>query len=173
MKKKRRYHANPIFMASSVLLCMVLLTTWMTFGLFARYTSDGGSTSSATVAVMASNVTVTLDNILLYPGIDYGPIEVTLTNEEDSAVCEVAQSYSFQVSQLTNDLPLTVTVYSDRNCTNNVADARQDVKGTFPAAEKQTATYYIKVTWDETKNAKAYASEIDYLQLSVTATQID
>lgn len=158
---------------ASVLLCLTLLTTWLTFGLFARYTAGSDDSSSAVVAVMASDVDITLDELLLYPGIEYDPIEVTLTNQENGVVCEVSQSYSFKVSQLTEDLPLTIGVYSDATCRTKVADVGEILTGEFVASTQGEETYYIKVSWDESYNAASYADEIDYLCLSVTATQID
>ncbi|MCD8364565.1 MAG: hypothetical protein LUC83_01890 [Clostridiales bacterium] len=176
MKQKNKYRTNPIFCVSSVLLCLVLLTTWLSFGLFAKYATSGSSQSSATVAVMGSDISIDLVDNPLYPGMEPEVIPVTLTNKDGDAVCEVSQSYSFSVTRLTENLPLTVQVYTDPNCTQGNEVPLNSDTGTFIASREKEATYYIKVTWDDAvaaNKASTYATEIDYLRVNVTVTQID
>ena len=50
MEQTKKYQKNWMLRAAAVLLCMVLISTWMLSGLMARYASGGSGNDSARTA---------------------------------------------------------------------------------------------------------------------------
>lgn len=163
--------APTLWRLACALLFLVLLSMRLGTGIPARYSTSANDSDGARVAVFASDVVqteISLSDIL--PGTEKH-FSLTVTNQKNEKVCEVAQQYTVSVTTQ-NNLPLTVAIYSDSEYQAKV-DTNGVVTGTFAAAEGSSATYYIKISWNSAENDYLLADEIDVVVVTVTATQID
>lgn len=167
--KRETYHGNWQIRIAGILLCLVLITTYMMTGLYARYTYSESMEDSARVAIMAEDVIVEVnDNIPICPG-ETSIIPLTITNEKNGKVCEVAQQYTFTIRNLENNIPLEWNVYSNDQCTNLATQ----LQGTLKAGTAEQQEYWIRVEWPADENDEAYAFEVDALEIVVSVEQID
>jgi len=158
-----------VFYVSILLLAAVFFTMHLSGGLFARYQSNADGSDSARVAAYVFEltspneskelpVTYTADGSGIYP------IEIKNTN--GTRTCEVAQSYTVTVSNLTSNVELAFTIYTDEACTQAFT------QGTLPAGVAETDTLYLKISLPANADY-TLASEIDLIRLSVSSAQID
>lgn len=172
---KIRHRKRRTDYAAAVLLCLVLITTFLLGGLAAQFRGTSAKKEEARVAVMAADVIADIPVSVGYPGAEE-VIPVTLTNYEGSSVCDVAQKYSFSLEKMTDNLPLTVELYSDKNCSTPMNAENGVYSGedfVFPAGEKTERTCYLKITWQEDKKDPNLSFEIDYLRIRISSEQID
>ena len=165
--KTHKRKLNIPMCAACILFCLTLISIHLTSGLFARYTASDRENDSARVAVMATDIRLTIkDNIPMHPG-ETTVIPITIANYKGNRVCEVAQSYVLKVTQLEDNIPFDIKVY-DVTGENAVIP-----EGTFDANVEQEVTYNIKITWPEEFNSAFYAFEIDAIEINIKAEQID
>lgn len=170
---------------AAVLLCLVLVSTYLLSGLYARYTTSATGTDEARVAVFGSSESVTLDSgggllASMVPG-NSATYKITVSNAQGDRVSEVAQSYNVEVETAGN-LPLTFTL--SENGKGTIAEsssasaafsihsfAADDMR--FAAGAPQSKTYWLTVTWPANKNDAKYANVPDFIQVNVNVSQID
>lgn len=170
-KKRRRV---PV---SVILVYLLVATLGMGSVTFSSYVSTAEGQSTARVAIMAANATVPVTApISGAPGERSDPIAVTVTNKENNKVCEVTQRYTIEAEiwkpqdQTTNIPELVCEFYSDQNCQNKLTAAPT---GIMNAGEPTSVTYYVAVRWPGPTAAADLAFEIDALQITVIAEQVD
>lgn len=184
--------ANWPLRAAAVLLCLVLVSTYLLTNLYARYTAADTGSDSARVALFGSSESVTLDNgnsqlASMVPG-DTATYKITVSNARGENVSEVAQSYNVEVETAGN-LPLTFALsevgggtISESSATESSTEtstrtfpthtfASNDMR--FAAGSPQSKTYQLTVTWPADKTDAKYANVPDFIQVNVNVLQID
>lgn len=169
----------PICIAA-VLFCLTLFSTYFVSGLYARYTSSGRNGGSARVAVFS----VKGDGVLSKPiAAELVPGEIvskSLIIENDS---EVAVEYTITVEHKTDNLSLS---YYISKIPKEADDTLNDVKWeTFgynlttqqiPGNHTDEFILYIKWEYDSKDNQEDnldLIGQVDYITVTVTATQVD
>jgi len=171
MRKKADIHIMVMRLAA-VLLSLVMLTTGIVSGRYARYVTGATGSDSARVAKfkvnqsilyqeenLSQSATVPMPDIL--PG---GSRSVFVEVAHDT---ETAVKNTFKVDS-TGNLPLTFRV-SEKNTRAAMGGEEEFTytPGTF------TVQYDVTITWPDTANAQAYIGMVDLLTITVTTEQID
>lgn len=162
MEQKNKAPVNWILRAAGVLLCLVLASTYLVCGLFARYTTSASGSDSARVAkfeVEGGSVSSAMITASLVPGNTH---ECSLQIRNKS---EVAVEYEVTVENITNNLPLTYDV-PGMGMENGSFVATLEPNGA-------SMTYKLKIQWPEDHASPDYAGMVDRLRVTVNATQID
>lgn len=168
MVQKNKAPVNWMLRAAGVLLCLVLASTYLVCGMFARYTTSASGSDSARVAkfeIVGGEVVSEKITASLVPGAN---ISCPLTIQNKS---EVAVEYEVTVINETNNLPLSFRVYDES------AEGYLEGDGTsFSAnlsANGDEKNYNLLIEWSKERNAPEYAGMVDQIQVTVSATQID
>ncbi len=193
MEKRRHANVNVLMCAVAVLLCATLYTTHLVGGLYARYTTSGSSSDSARVAAFNIEQEGTLFETVQAP-IAPGKTEyatLTINNKSEVAVqCDVA------IDNVTKNLPdtmkVTLKVVPKKDAASK-AGTPADASGSgepdadtsaVQIAAGESVEYMLNINWPSgTENDKedldiqkenlASMGMVDYVTISVTATQID
>lgn len=162
------------------ILIICIITSILSIELtLAGYKSSTNLMSAATVALMANNTTIEIENNLEgYPGCEPIVCPIILTNVKDNKVCKVGQKYSISVDRTQfQNIPLEFSLYKDENCTEILAPNENfvytDESFIFEAGVETSITYYLKVEWPEDKNNSDFAFEVEYFKINVDVEQID
>lgn len=156
--KKSNKKTPIIFHVGIVVLCLFLVTTYMTGGLYARYSSSASGEDGARVARFEIDTSLKTDNAVIdLSGLKPGETKTIALSVENKS--EVSVEYFFTVETLKN-LPLEIT-FSGGGSGNLL------VNGT------KTAEHTLTVTWPEEKNDVAYAYELDVVIVLLECHQID
>lgn len=118
------------------------------------------------LAIMASDQVVTAQVPLKISPSETVDIPFNLINKDENGnVSEVSQSFTIDVTNIENNIPLTWKLYS-----NN-----QEVSytGSFDANVLETKEYCLKVTWPSQYNDPDLSFEIDILEIKVVTEQLD
>ena len=152
MNRKIQPHVF-ILRTAAVLLILVMLSTSIMVGRYARYTSGATSKDSARVAkfeVTVSDKASQLASILIQPGED---AQKHFTVENKS---EVAVALRFQVSNKYGNLPL---------------EFQYPLSGAVAPGE--TKDVPLLITWPAANNDVQYMGKVDLIEISVQVEQID
>ena len=156
--KKLNKKRPVLFYAGLLSLCLVLVTTYMMGGIYARYAaSDDGGDSARVAYFSVSSDVPTQAATLTLTGLKPGDTQNVALNITYSG--EVAVEYKMAVES-TENLPL-VYEFSDKGT------------GVFPTGEDHSATHTLTVTWPLDKKNVDFVSEIDVVTVVLTCTQID
>lgn len=171
MSKRGRYH-NWIMRAAGILLCLVLASTHLVCGLFARYTTSASGSDSARVAKFqvteaavadATDLTQVISAELI-PGVPF-VAKTEVSNDSEVAIC-----YEIKAKNLTGNLPLTFQV-------DGVAAEEEDGASVFadtmgPSTKK---TYSLKILWtpEVGDNVMQDMGKVDQITVTLSATQVD
>lgn len=144
-----------------------------------KYGSTATLSDTVKVALFANDVTTTVaatQNI--YPGSDPVIIPITVTNKEESKVCQVSETFVIDLKVNENpNIPLEYSLCKNATCTSTVAKNSDgyytDSTFNFQANREESKTYYLKVYWPEIYNDSSYAFEVDYVKLKFIITQKD
>lgn len=172
--RKSKTKMNTPIRVAAVLLCLVLFSTCLVSGLFARYAIGAQSSDQARVAKFSIEGEGALSQpieAILIPG---KTEEVTLIIQNNS---EVSVEYTITVTNVTNNLPLSFRM--------------NEKDGTFLAEDKgitvtqrripgsHTDQYTLKIAWPEPADDDARIKDlertgmVDYITVTVMAAQID
>lgn len=143
----------------AVLLILVMMSTALAAGRFARYTSSASGSDTARVAKFS----VTEEGTLLHAfTVSMGPGDApetgSVTVKNDS---EVTIDYTISASMLYGFLPLQFTVDG------------ASVPFTGTLASGDTATYKFKVSWPISENDSSYAGKVDCVNITLITAQKD
>ncbi len=152
-----------VFIVGMVLFCLVIISSHLTGGLYARYATSATGGDAARVAVfnvlVTSNETLVTDSTL----IDLGEMQpnqqgktITFTVNNQS---EVTVEFLVTVENVTQNLPI-------------------DVEGSGVGGQLEpgaSGTYAFSVLWrtGAANTDPKYAGQTDLLKLSVVARQVD
>jgi len=160
---------------AAVLLYLTLISTYLVSGLFARYAASGQVGDQARVAAFSIEGGGDFYKSVQTNIIPGEPQTVSLVIYNNS---EVSVEYSVEVTNVTNNLPLTFTMEEVDSSPEFTAESETG----FTARQlpgSHTDQYKLTITWPEPADddAKARALErmgmVDYITVKVTATQID
>ena len=156
---KKSNNKTPIFFYIGVaLLCISLVVSHLTSGIFARYASYNSSSDSARVAKFDIGGNITSETAVIELS-NFKPdsSETIILRVVNNS--EVKVEYSFSVETLHN-LPLEF--YFSNNGS-----------GTLDANENAQAEHTLTVTWPKEQNDSAFLSEIDVVTVVLNCNQID
>lgn len=165
--------ANPMLRLAAILFCLVLITTSMMSGLYARYTAEGKGEDSARVAQWNVGATGTPVESEVKPAETDGQYTITVTSNS-----EVAAEYDITVT-LTNALPDYITVKLDDKTPVVSEDKRTltfDNAGAFaPGKNSKTHILAFSMNWSEfTVDAKGPSKSYDLtFTVDITIVQVD
>ena len=158
MTENRKAHVI-VLRAAAVLLILVMLSTSMVAGRYARYTSSASGNDSARVAkfrVTESGDLKTTFIVKISPG---KSVDKTITVANDS---EVAVEYEIIARNEHNNLPLQFQLMDGET----PVDAAQ-----LPPDQTKDLTF--RIIWEAGYTSDSYIGMVDAIQLTITATQID
>ena len=163
----------------NLIFIYVITTIIITLISFSRYVTTVTTDATTRVALMADSVSVDLN---LEEGMQPGyeaiyPIVITNKDEEGN-ICEVSQQFTIEIErEKDKNLPLTLTLYKDENCTEIV---EPDENGIYTsnefklnAGDEEAKTYYLKINWPSEENNVELSYEMGYIKVNVTITQLD
>lgn len=177
MGRERDRKMNILMCTVAVLLCATLFSLHFVSGLYAKYATNTNYDNSARVAEFNIKQEGTLFNTFeaeITPG-ETQSAELIITNKS-----EVAMEYTLTVTNKTGNLsPLkfklnavdgTVTPVTTENHENGIS-----VYGVSQIPGKHTDKYLLNIVWEPTdeEDALARIGMVDYITVSVTATQVD
>ncbi len=172
---KSKPKGNILYRAAAVLFCLTLCSTYLVSGLYARYAASGQSSDNARVAKFSMEFSIK-ENGALSESIqaDFRPgdsKDVTLQIQNNS---EVAVEYTVAVTNETNNLPLSFGM-KKAGSTSAGTGAATVTEQKLPGSPGDEYTLHME--WKENaENAKdpdRYMGKVDYITITVTATQID
>lgn len=155
----------PMFTAC-ILLCLTLVTTYMTSGLYAKYTYGEEMYDDARVAKFkVTDLYTSFSQDMRFdiaPGADYRAT-VSVTNSS-----EVAINYNLIVENVTDNIPLTFAISDDGGQTFKSLP----YSGLNMAPGNTTAIFILKVEFND-ENAMDYMGMVDLININLKAEQID
>lgn len=176
-------HPLRMMRLAAVLLVLVLLSTSIVCGRYARYASSDTAVDSARIAAFVFDVNEEnhyLDiSAIQQPG-DTQTYRFTVRNHSGSVTSEVDEEF-FLTMELRGSLPLVCTLTGGDDLAVHAKemdatglDADTGRKHVFAAAVQQNVQYELTVTWPaEEKNVIYSRAGLAELCLSVAAQQID
>lgn len=135
-----------------VLFFLVILSSYMSSGFYAKYISSNSGSDSARVARFKigenfDGIMSEMFSLELEPGSEF---EIIITNES-----EVAVSCKLTVNNVTDNLPIFDKV---------------DIINIEPLDSEEKK---MVIKWDESHNSKDYAGKVDIINVSLVIEQID
>lgn len=163
---------NWIIRTAGILLCLVLASTYLVCGLFARYTTSATGSDSARVAKFqiteaAVGGAADLSQVIsaeLTPGVPF------VAKTEVSNDSEVAVHYEIKVENVSKNLPLNFKMTAVNTKVEGEVTTFSDA---MDPAEKKT--YSLEILWspDDHSEALLGMGKADQIAITLSATQID
>lgn len=171
-----------ILYTAAVLFCMVLVSSWLLTGLYARYTTTVTGSDNARVALFGHSESINLSNDIsekIYPG-NSVTYNLTVSNQSEKGISEVSQSYNIEVVTAGN-LPITYTLKKDAQVIGTAfqetADKKSNVFATedmnFQAGKEESVKYTLTAEWPSDKNDSSLAGIPDFITVNINVTQTD
>lgn len=175
MMRKGKQTPVWVLRATGILLGMVLVSTYLVCGLFARYTTSASGSDSARVAKfeISEQQFGSLPNFsqvisaAVTPGIPY----VTAAQVVNSS--EVAVEYEITVSNLTGNLPLEFIVFEDPAAPVVSVDGSCVFSDDMAPGTDKTYTLQILCAPSTNQQALEDMGKVDQIVINLSATQID
>lgn len=171
MRSKHGF-GNIIMTLATILLCLTLISSYLTAGMYARYVSSDSSSDSARVATFRVTETGNLTRSFaaeLIPGETY-IIPINVANES-----EVAISYTITIKNETNNLKLLKFSLGRKGGTRVPMTSQPDGSYLYTDCINASAasSYEIEILWTPSGDALAYMGYVDLITVILTATQVD
>jgi len=167
MEQKNKAPVNWILRAAGVLLCLVLASSYLVCGMFARYTTT--ATGSDTARVAKFDITGTgLQTMDITADLSPGGSETCNLQIKNNS--EVAVEFKATIQKQTDNLPLDFSVRLEND--SELQESNQFVF-TDRMDPGELTIYKLYILWPEDKNSPVYSDLVDYIQVTVDATQID
>jgi len=191
MKRAASWKQHWTIRIAAVLFCMVLITTWMTSGLYARYASQDQMADLARTAAFVFDIEDTEGNFqipvtdITKPG-DDSVCTFVVKNSHQNIVSDVEQEYTVTV-KLNGSMPLDCVLQkADSEVaaflveeTRNLAQVTEQSKNSeayvMKASVKTEDTYTLTVNWPASENDAKYANgtSVAQVQLMIECVQVD
>lgn len=186
-EKLKPHYPVLVFRVAALLLCLVLITTYLLSGAYSKFFSGASGGDSARVAHFSPNFTsaMVVDFKNATPG-DATEINFTVQNYSGEKMPEVAMKYKILL-KTTGNIPLTFTLLDSSE--NKLLDSPWDCNGTsgeceyeytdsslvFSAGRQETDRYKLNIKWpaDADLNSAQFSGMTDAVYLSVEFLQID
>ena len=170
--KKRKFDFHIFVMRlAAVLLSLVMLTTGLVSGRYARYATSETGSDSARVAKFTvtqsilqgeTDLTQTIPMPEIKPG---DTVVINIVLEYDT---EVAVRSTVDVQSLYSNLPLTISVQEKGTLSSQSSNFSAEYRpGTF------TKEYEAAITWVQGSNDVDYIGMVDLITITVTSEQVD
>jgi len=177
MRKERSVKMNILMCTVAVLLCATLFSMHFVSGLYARYTTNTNYSNSARIAEFNITQEGTLFKTIeaeITPG-ETQSAQLTIINKS-----EVAMEYTLTVTNVTGNLsPLKFKLNAVNGTVTPVtAESHENgtsIYGVSQIPGEHTDKYLLNIVWEPTdeQDALAHIGMVDYITVSVTATQVD
>ncbi len=177
MRKVRNAKLNILMCTVAVLLCATLFSMHFVGGLYARYTTSASGSDSARVAAFSITQGGTIFNTIeaaVTPGATK-TVDLTITNNS-----EVAMEYTLTVTNVTGNInPLEFKLTPDGNAPAVTTESYENgisINSARQIAGDHTDKYRLEIVWEPSENEAddlAFIGMVDYITVSVKATQID
>lgn len=164
-------------LAAYALLVVMIISTWMVCGLFARYTNSAQSSDSARVAKFSIDAKVTENGesqshpitAVLKPG-DNQTAVIEVENKS-----EVAVRYRVDVTNVTKNLPLDISMKKIKEEDGSPEETNGESFTVDELPGEYTDKYKLTIAWPESEgnNALEKMGMVDYIKVTVTAEQTD
>ena len=158
----------PVFHVGVILLCAMLITSYMMGGLYARYTTSASGGDSAHVARFAFSdnfsdqyTDFTTAASAMYPGSEMS-LNLVLKNNS-----EVALRYVITLRNMTENLPLYV------GDVKLAAAKNPTVLQSGTIAPGSEGTFTLTISWPATENGLSLIDRMDVLRMTVQVEQVD
>lgn len=173
MGQKREVHTILLRLAA-VLLSLVLITTGIISGRYARYVTSASGSDSARVAKFSITRSIQVDGVAAktqtqtvpMPEIKPGEtVTIDVVVEHDT---EVAVRNTIEFRSVYNNLPLTISVQEK--------GTEPSLSSTFTAVYSPgrfTKEYEAAITWTPGSNDVDYIGMVDLITITVTSEQVD
>ena len=156
---------------AAVLLSLVLITTGMVSGRYARYVTSASGSDSARVAkftVTQSILQGETDLAQTIPMPEIKPGETVIIDVVVEHDTEVAVRNTVDVQSLYSNLPLTISVQEKETLSSQSSNFSAEYRpGTF------TKEYEAAITWVRGSNDVDYIGMVDLITITVTSEQVD
>ena len=181
-EKLKPHYPVSVFRIAVLLVCLVLITTYLLSGAYSKFYTSASGGDSARVARFSpsfnSNKIIVSDQL---PGYSAEvPFEVKNTSGDKAS--EVAMKYKI-VLKTTGNIPLTFTLKNSegtalqtRNCDGKSGEQIYEYTSdslVFGVGTKETVQYKFKIEWPEAQNNAQFSGMTDAVYLSVEFEQID
>ncbi len=178
MGKERNVKVNILMCIVAALLFATLFSMHLVGGLYARYTTSMSSSNSARVAAFSITQEGTILETVeanVTPGTTQSA-ELTIANKS-----EVAMEYTLTVTNVTGNLaPLKFKLNrADENTSPVKTESYEkgiSINSVCQIPGEHTDKYTLDIVWEPSANDEddlALIGMVDYITVSVTATQID
>lgn len=176
--RKRNGKVNILMCTVAVLLCATLFSMHLVSGLYARYTVSSSGSDGARVAAFSIKQEGTIFQDIeadVIPGTTKSA-ELTITNDS-----EVKMEYTLTVTNVTGNLtPLKFTLApADANTPSVTTEKYENgisINSACQIPGEHTDKYILNIVWEKSENEDddlAFIGMVDYITVSVTATQVD
>ena len=148
-----------VFKIGVLLLCAMLITSYMMSDLYARYTVTAFASDSARVAKFTftdGQMQTQAQSFVIYPSV-YPGQTVCIINATIKNQSEVAIRYVVNFENLTGNLPIN----------SSLPISFGDI---VPGGEK---TINYPIVWPLTDNSPDYAGKMDIIRITVSVEQVD
>ena len=184
-RKDKLHKSNFALRMAGILFGLVLISTWMTGGLLARYVSTDSGQDAARVAAFAFNASamkkeaseqfmIPLTDIC-NPG-DTLEYVLSITNQRSSVVSEVGICYEISIAKQ-GSMPLKCTLTDTENhivvstADEKISVAKDEIVSNskyMTVGDPQNHQYILKVEWPGELNDDKYASGSAVGEITVT-----
>ena len=174
MKSKHGF-GSIVMTAAGILLCLTLISSYLSAGMYARFVSSDTATDSARVAafrITEDGRLSTAFSVSLVPGV---PCIVPVQVKNDS---EVAVKYSIAIKNETENLPLSFT-FKVGGVTTSLIEEDGSFVNTDNLAPSSDIDYTLEIHWEPTANPDVNDENcerigyVDMITVSLTAEQVD
>ena len=162
---------------------MVMVSTFFTSGIFAKYTAEDGGDDSAAAAQFVFHTERTTGVELIdistirNPG-DKVEYEFKVSNSDGARVCEVAQTYTVNV-HVEGNMPIKCTLEKNGGASDTLntytdpSDRDVSLGAELVAKTEQNDIYLLSVEWPSDAKDDSYANgmAIGRVTLTVTSAQ--
>ena len=174
-RKKFDFHTF-VMRLTAVLLGLVMLTTGMVSGRYARYVTSASGSDSARVAKFhvthtGEVLTQSIAQVPLRPGTSVTKT-VTVTYDMEVAARSIITATN-AYEGVPGDLPLTFRVYAGDTASGTATTGSHSFVDTHTPGSNVTKTYTVEITFPAVENSLDYNGMVDMITISVTTEQVD
>lgn len=181
-EKSKSHYPVSIFRVAALLVCLVLITTYLLSGAYSKFYTSASGGDSARVAHFSPKFTSAniLDVENAKPGYT-AEIDFTVQNYSGDKTSETAMKYQICL-KTTGNMPFTFTLLDGEtelikwNCDGISGEQKYDFTKdsfVFGVGSKESKDYKLKVEWDSDINDAKFSGMTDAVYLEVEFEQID
>ena len=173
-----------VFRIAALLVCLVLITTYLLSGAYSKFSTSASGGDSARVTHFSPDFTTSATEVLdvkTTPGYTTA-IDFTVQNYSGENPPETAMKYKI-ILKTTGNIPLEFTLLDGGGTAllpriyNGISGDQiyeyTDSSLVFGVGTKKTAQYKLKIEWPSDRNNAQFSGLTDAVYLSVEFEQID